>query len=153
LGPFHTTNLTYDKDVIIREIPGRWGRAKGRTTGAKAVGDTATPLTSGAAGEIGSAMGWSHPYRIGVLSGWKLARTYCEAVLSHDQRIALDGAPAEPVDAEAKEMAAKRLATLAARVAAKGSERQRNPRNQKVTGSTPADVEPVAAPPALIDSQ
>jgi hypothetical protein len=84
----------------------------------------ATPLTSGAAGEIGSAMGWSHPYRIGVLSGWKLARTYCEAVLSHDQRIALDGAPAEPVDAEAKEMAAKRLATLAARVAAKGSETQ-----------------------------
>ena len=48
-------------------------------------------------------MGWSHPYTMGVLSGWKLARTYCEAVLSHDQRIALDGAPAEVVDAAAKE--------------------------------------------------
>jgi hypothetical protein len=31
------------KDVIMREIPGRWGRPKGRTTGAKAVGDTARP--------------------------------------------------------------------------------------------------------------
>ena len=79
------------------------------------------PLTSGGAGEIGAAMGWSHPYTIGVLSGWKLARAYCEAVLSHDQRITLDGAPAEPVGAEAKEMAAKRLATLAARKAAKST--------------------------------
>jgi hypothetical protein len=30
------------------------------------------------------------------------------AVLSHDQRIALDGAPAEAVDAEAKDLVAKR---------------------------------------------
>jgi|HubBroStandDraft_6_1064221.scaffolds.fasta_scaffold84601_3 sRNA-binding protein len=41
------------------------------------------------------------------------------AVLSHDQRIALDGAPAETVDAEAKDLAAKQLAQLAARKAAK----------------------------------
>jgi sRNA-binding protein len=92
------------------------------------------PLASGAAaGEIGTAMGWSHPYTIGVLSGWKLARTYCEAVLSHDQRIALDGAPAEPVDAEAKDLAAKQLAKLAARRA------------------TPADVKPAPALPSPIE--
>ena len=40
-------------------------------------------------------------------------------MLSHDQRITLDGAPAEPVDAEAKELATKQLAKLAARNAAK----------------------------------
>jgi sRNA-binding protein len=44
---------------------------------------------------------------------------YCQAVLSHDQRITLDGAPAEPVDAEAKELATKQLAKLAAHSAAK----------------------------------
>ena len=38
------------------------------------------PLTNGAAGEIGAAMGWSPPYTIGVLSGCKLARD-CEAVV------------------------------------------------------------------------
>jgi sRNA-binding protein len=40
-------------------------------------------------------------------------------VLAHDQRISLDGTPAEPVDAEAKELATKQLAKLAARNAAK----------------------------------
>jgi sRNA-binding protein len=40
-------------------------------------------------------------------------------VLCHDQRIALDGAPAETVDPEAKDLAAKQLARLAARTAAK----------------------------------
>jgi sRNA-binding protein len=48
-----------------------------------------------------------------------MAAVYCQAVLSHDQRIALDGAPAEPVDAEAKGLAAKQLAKLAAHKAAK----------------------------------
>jgi sRNA-binding protein len=48
-----------------------------------------------------------------------MAEVYCQAVLSHDQRVALDGAPAETVDAEAKDLAAERLATLAARKAAK----------------------------------
>jgi sRNA-binding protein len=33
-------------------------------------------------------------------------------VLAHDQRIALDGTPAEPVDAEARDQATKRLAQL-----------------------------------------
>ena len=36
-------------------------------------------------------------------------------MLSYDQRIALDGAPAEAVDAEAKDLAAKHLAERAAR--------------------------------------
>jgi sRNA-binding protein len=44
---------------------------------------------------------------------------YCQAVLSHDQRIGLDGSPAETVDAEAKDLATKQLATLAARKAKK----------------------------------
>jgi len=63
--------------------------------------------------------GWSLPYTLGVLHNWKMAPIYCQAVLCHDQRIALDGAPAEAVDAEAKDLAAKRLAQLAARKAAK----------------------------------
>jgi sRNA-binding protein len=77
------------------------------------------PLAIGATGEIAAAMGWSLPYTLGVLGRWKMAAVYCQAVLSHDQRIALDGTPAEPVDAEAKDLATKQLAQLAARKAAK----------------------------------
>jgi hypothetical protein len=40
-------------------------------------------------------------------------------VLSHDQRITLDGAPAETVDAGARDLAAAQLARLAARNTAK----------------------------------
>jgi hypothetical protein len=47
----------------------------------------------------------SLPYTLSVLRRWKMAPVYCQAVLSHDQRITLDGTPAEPVDAEAKELA------------------------------------------------
>jgi sRNA-binding protein len=77
------------------------------------------PLAMGAAGEIAAVMGWSHPYTLGVLAGWKMAAVYCRAVLCYDQRIALDGSPAETVDAEAKDLATKQLAHLAARKAAK----------------------------------
>ena len=77
------------------------------------------PLAIGTAREIAAAMGWSIPYTLGVLGGWKMAPVYCQAVLCHDQRIALDGAPAEMVEAEAKDLAAKHLAQLAARKAAK----------------------------------
>jgi sRNA-binding protein len=77
------------------------------------------PLTIGATGEIAAAMGWSVPYTLGVLFHWKLAPAYCKAVLCHNQRITLDGAPAEAVDDEAKDLASKRLAQLAARKAAK----------------------------------
>src|SRR5271169_3337542 len=77
------------------------------------------PLAIGATGEIAAAMGWSLPYTLGVLGRWKMAAVYCQAVLCHDQRIALDGTPAETVDAEAKNLAAKQLAKLAARKTAK----------------------------------
>ena len=58
-------------------------------------------------------------HTLGVLSTWKMAPVYCESVLRHDQRIDLDGALAEPVEAQAKELATKRLAQLAERKAAK----------------------------------
>jgi len=79
------------------------------------------PLAVGIPSEIAAVMGWSFPYTLGVLGGWKMAPVYCRAVLSHDQRIALDGTPVETVDAEAKDLATKRLATLAARKAAKSA--------------------------------
>jgi sRNA-binding protein len=77
------------------------------------------PLVIGAPGEIAAAMGWSLPYTLGVLVGWKMAPAYCEAVLRYDQRVALDGSPAETIDAEAKELATEQLARLAARETAK----------------------------------
>jgi sRNA-binding protein len=84
------------------------------------------PLVLGAAREIAAAMGWSLPYTLGVLSHWKMAPVYSRAVLGHDQRIGLDGAPAEPVEAQAKELATKRLAQLAAR-----ARRQRKPQRSR----------------------
>ena len=81
--------------------------------------DEVRPLTVSAVGEIAAAMGWSVPYTLGVLAPWKMTPVYCRAVLAHDQRVTLDGAPAEPVDAKAKDSATKRLAHLAARHAAK----------------------------------
>jgi sRNA-binding protein len=77
------------------------------------------PLSLGAAGVISAAMDWQLPYTRGVLSIWKMTSAYCEAVLRHDQRIALDGSPAEAVDANSRDLAAKRLAELAARGPAK----------------------------------
>jgi sRNA-binding protein len=77
------------------------------------------PLAIGGTGEIAAAMGWSLRYTLGVLGRRKMAAVYCQAVLSHDQRIALDGTPAETADAEAKDLATKQLAQLAARKAAK----------------------------------
>jgi sRNA-binding protein len=76
-------------------------------------------LATGAAREIAAVMDWSLPYTLGVLKTWKMAPVYCQAVLSYDQRIALDGAPAETVDTKAKDLAAKRLAELTARKVAK----------------------------------
>jgi sRNA-binding protein len=77
------------------------------------------PLAIGSTREIAAEMSWSLPYTLGVLWSWKMAPVYCEAVIRYDQRITLDGAPAEPVEAQAKDMASKRLAQLAARKAAK----------------------------------
>jgi sRNA-binding protein len=77
------------------------------------------PLAIGAVGDIAAAMGWSVSYTRGVLVRWKMATAYCRAVLWCDHRIALAGTPAEPVDAEAKDLAAKQLTKLAARKATK----------------------------------
>jgi sRNA-binding protein len=93
------------------------------------------PLAVGAAGEIAAAMGWSLPYVLGVLGRWKMSPGYCRAVLSHDQRIALDGTPVEAVDAEAKELAKKQLARLEARKTAKAK------------ALKPASVPPPTPPP------
>ena len=71
------------------------------------------PLALGVANQIAAAMDWSVQYTLGVLRPWKMAPFYCRAVLSRDQRITLDGAPAEAIDAEAKELAAKGLAKRA----------------------------------------
>ena len=63
------------------------------------------PLAMGAARQVAAAMVWSLPCTLGVLTRWKMAAIYRQAVLSHDQRIGLDGSPAEMVDAEAKDLA------------------------------------------------
>jgi sRNA-binding protein len=68
--------------------------------------------------EAAAETGWSLPYTLGVLARWKMAAVYCQAVLSHDQRIGLDGSLAEMVDVEAKELATKQIAQLEARKAA-----------------------------------
>ena len=80
-------------------------------------------------------MGWSLPYTLGVLGGWKMAAVYCQAVLCHGQSIGLDGAPAEAVDAEARHLAAKPLAQLATRKVEK----------KAVEVAAPAVVKPKAA--------
>jgi sRNA-binding protein len=68
------------------------------------------PLAIGAARKIAAAMDWSLPYTLGVLKNWKMTPVYCQAILRYDQRIVLDGTLAEPVDAKAKDLAARRLA-------------------------------------------
>ena len=98
------------------------------------------PLAMGVARQVAAAMGWSLPYTLGVLGRWKMAEVYCQAVLCHDQRIALDGAPAETVDAEAKDLAGKQLARLAARKAAKKAAQPAAPTAVKAT-TAPAPPE------------
>jgi sRNA-binding protein len=73
------------------------------------------PLAMGVANQIAETMGWSLSYSVGVLTYWKMSAVYCRAVLAHDQRIALDGAPLEAVDEGAKDLAAKQLTRLALR--------------------------------------
>jgi sRNA-binding protein len=103
------------------------------------------PLAIGAAGEIAAAIGWSLPYTLGVLVGWKMAPVYCEAVIRYDQRVSLDGSPAETIDAEAKELATKQLAQLAAGQTAK----------KATKAAPPAVVKPkaAAAPPTETPSE
>jgi hypothetical protein len=69
-----------------------------------------------------------------------MASAHCRAVFGHDQRIAPDGAPAEAIDAEAKDLAAKRLALLSTREAAQAAKKA-----AKV--AAPAAVKRKPAPP------
>ena len=80
------------------------------------------PLAISAAGEIAAAMDWSLPYTLGVLTRWKMSPAYCKSVLAHEHRIGLDSSTAEPIDANAKDLAAKQLERLAARETAKAAE-------------------------------
>ena len=95
------------------------------------------PLAADATYEIAAVMGWSYPYTFGVLSRWKLAPLYCQAVLNHPQRIALDGSPAEMVEAKAKDLATKHLARRAARTTAKKAAKSAAP---TVVKSKPASA-------------
>jgi hypothetical protein len=94
--------------------------------------------------EIAAVMGWSYPYTLGVLSRWKMAPVYCQAVLGHHQRIALDGSPAEMVEAKAKDLATKHLALAAGKVAKTAAESAAS----TVVKSKPASAPPPARPPA-----
>jgi sRNA-binding protein len=106
----------------------------------------------GAAREIAAAMGWPFPYTLGVLGSWKMAPAYCQAVLGYDQRIGLDGAPAEAVDAKAKNLAARRLAELSARKAAKKAENIAWPAvvKSKCPHATRRDARAIARPGACL---
>jgi sRNA-binding protein len=106
------------------------------------------PLAMGVAREVAAAMGWSLPYTLGVLTRWKMAAVYCQAVLSYDQRIGLDGSPAEMVDAEAKELATKQIAQLAARKAAK---KAADTARVAVVKPRPAPTRPTETPEQLRD--
>ena len=110
------------------------------------------PLTVDATREIAAAMGWSLPYTLGVLSRWKMAPVYCQAVLCHDRRIGLDGSPAEMVEAKAKDLATKHLARRAEGKAAKKAAKSVAPTGVKSkTGSAPPPAAPPEKPKQLRD--
>jgi sRNA-binding protein len=77
-----------------------------------------------------------------------MAAVYCQAVLSHDQRIGLDGSLAETVDAEAKELASKQMALLEARKAAKKAAESAR---AAVVKPKPAQTRPTETPEQLRD--
>jgi sRNA-binding protein len=104
------------------------------------------PLAKGAARQLAAAMGWPLPYTLGVLTRWKMAAVYCQALLSHDLRIGLDGSPAEMVDAEAKDLANRQLAQLAARKAAK---KAAETASAAVVKPKPAQTRPAETPEQL----
>jgi sRNA-binding protein len=108
------------------------------------------PLAMGVARQVAAAMCWSLPYTLGVLGRWKMAAVYCQAVLAYEQRTDLDGSPGETVDAEAKELATKQLAQLAARKAAKKAAEAAAPAVVKPKHS-PAPALPTKTPEQLRD--
>lgn len=105
------------------------------------------PLAINATHEIAAVMGWSHPYTLGVLSRWKMAPSYCRAVLNHQQRIALDGSSAEMVDAKAKDLATKHLARRAADKAAKKKSAEPTVMKSKPAGEPPPAPTPQTPKP------
>ena len=107
------------------------------------------PLAVGAAGEIAAAMAWSLPYTLGVLAPWKMAPAYCEAVLRHDRRIALDGSPAEEVGTKARELAAAQLARAPAGKPAKNEAAHTKPTKPPGTRVPLGEAGPAAGGPAL----
>jgi sRNA-binding protein len=111
------------------------------------------PLSLGAAGTISTAMEWQLPYTRGVLSIWKMTPAYCQAVLRHDQRIALDGSPAEAVDAKSRDLATERLAELAARKLAPAPAQSEAPAAGKPNPSKPKLSKPLPARPAETPEQ
>jgi sRNA-binding protein len=81
--------------------------------------------------------------------GWSsVDHIYCQAVLSHDRRIGLDGSPAETVDAEAKELATQQMAQLEARKAAK---KAAETARAAVVKPKPAPPRPTETPEQLRD--
>jgi sRNA-binding protein len=109
------------------------------------------PLAVDAAHEIAAVMGWSYPYTLGVLSRWKMAPLYCQAVLSHDQRIALDGSPAEMVQAKARDLATKHLARRAASTPAKKAAKNAAPTAAKSKRASAPSAPPPETPKQLRD--
>jgi sRNA-binding protein len=73
-----------------------------------------------------------------------MAPVYCHAIRSYNQRIALDGSPAEMVEAKAKDLATKHLARLAAGTAAKKAPKTPAP---AVAKPKPASAPPTDTPP------
>jgi hypothetical protein len=71
-----------------------------------------------------------------------MAPVYCQAVLRHHRRIALDGSPAEMVGAKAKDLATKHLARAAGKAAKKAAKRA-----EPAVKPKPASAPPPAAPP------
>jgi hypothetical protein len=74
-----------------------------------------------------------------VLARWKMAAAYCRVVLAQEYCIALDGSPAEAIDAKAKDLGAKRLARLAERETANETA---NPEAPVLVESKPAETSP-----------
>ncbi len=110
------------------------------------------PLAVDAAHEIAAVMGWSYPYTLGVLSRWKMAPLYCQAVLCHNQRIALDGSPAEMVEPKARDLATKHLARRAASTTAKKPAKSAAPTEVKSKrASAPPSAPPRERPKQLRD--
>ena len=110
------------------------------------------PLEVDATHEIAAIMGWSYPYTLGVLSRWKMAPVYCQAVLCHHQRIALDGSPAEVVEAKARGLATKHLARRAATMTTKKAAKSAPPTMVKSkVASAPPPTPPPEAPKPLRD--